>query len=121
MWVSIHLLLFYVLIITNLVRVTILYGFEQVPDPLDWEVGTHGVRASFKHRNRRLSATFLPDVALEQGWDKETTLIHLAQKAGLDNSFKFSDIEDKIQLTRYQGDKSKINYHEYEELIADIL
>ena len=29
------------------------------------------------------SATFLPQVAPEQGWDRDTTLEHLSRKAGL--------------------------------------
>ncbi len=48
----------------------------------DWsefEVGEHGVllRKGFHQ------AVFLPQVAPEQGWDAETTLTHLALKAGL--------------------------------------
>lgn len=33
------------------------------------------------HKGPR-SAIFLPQVAVEQGWDRETTLSHLAMKAG---------------------------------------
>jgi uncharacterized protein (TIGR00296 family) len=101
--------------------VTVLYDFETVADPLDWEVGTHGVKAIFKYRNRRLTATFLPDVAVEQEWDKETTLIHLAQKAGIQDCFSYDDIKDSVQLTRYKGDKSKIAYLEYKDLIEKAL
>jgi len=42
-------------------------------------IGRHGIILS-SGWNR---ATFLPQVAPEQGWDRETTLRHLAQKAGL--------------------------------------
>ncbi|MDT8391451.1 MAG: AmmeMemoRadiSam system protein B [Lentisphaeria bacterium] len=45
----------------------------------DFEVGRHGIILS--KRGRR--AVFLPQVAPEQGWDAETTLTHLALKAGL--------------------------------------
>jgi hypothetical protein len=48
-------------------------------------IGKHGIILS-DGWNR---ATFLPQVAPEQGWDKETTLRHLAIKAGLDaNAWK---------------------------------
>jgi len=42
-------------------------------------IGKHGIILSVGW-NR---ATFLPQVAPEQGWDRETTLRHLARKAGL--------------------------------------
>lgn len=42
-------------------------------------IGKHGM--VLIHGSRR--ATFLPQVAPEQGWDRETTLRHLAKKAGL--------------------------------------
>jgi AmmeMemoRadiSam system protein B/AmmeMemoRadiSam system protein A len=45
----------------------------------DIVVGKHGV--VLKKAGR--SAVFLPQVAVEQNWDRETMLTHLAQKAGL--------------------------------------
>jgi len=53
------------------------------PRPIaDWrgiEVPRHGVLLA--HGNAR--AVFLPQVAAEQGWDRETLLGHLSRKAGL--------------------------------------
>ncbi len=43
------------------------------------DVGRHGVVLARQGR----SAVFLPQVAPEQGWDRETMLNHLARKAGL--------------------------------------
>lgn len=45
-------------------------------------VGKHGVIL----QKGRQAATFLPQVAPEQGWDRETMLSHLAMKAGLSPS-----------------------------------
>ena len=42
-------------------------------------IGKHGIVL----RSGWNRATFLPQVAPEQGWDRETTLRHLARKAGL--------------------------------------
>lgn len=42
-------------------------------------LGQHGIILKKNHRQ----AVFLPQVAPEQGWDLETTLSHLAMKAGL--------------------------------------
>jgi len=54
-----------------------------VPKPVgswrDIRIGTDGMILSMKGRQ----ALFLPQVAPEQGWDLETTLTYLAQKAGL--------------------------------------
>lgn len=92
--------------------VTILKDFEPVNDPFDWQVGTHGVKASFGGSS---SATFLPSVAVEQGWDKLTTLLQLALKAGV-SAQSFEDIEDEIKLVRYKGESSNITYKEYREI-----
>jgi MEMO1 family protein len=61
------------------VEVSVLTAPREVPRAEDFVVGKHGVILE-KHGRR---ATFLPQVAPEQGWDRETTLAHLARKAGL--------------------------------------
>ncbi|CAN6626109.1 hypothetical protein TRVA0_010S02696 [Trichomonascus vanleenenianus] len=93
--------------------VTILRDFEKLEDPLDWTVGEHGVIAEFGMPH--LNATFLPDVASDQGWDKETTLLHLARKAGV-RARSFDQLKE-ITVERYQGDKSRIKYNQYMDLI----
>ena len=57
-------------------------------------IGRHGIILS-SGWNR---ATFLPQVAPEQGWDRETTLRHLAQKAGLP-----SDAWKKAEFQVYEA------------------
>ena len=55
------------------VSVSILTQFEEAEDHMDWEVGTHGIRIEFhSDRGSRRTATYLPEVATEQG-----NLIHL--------------------------------------------
>ncbi|ANB11219.1 hypothetical protein AWJ20_4021 [Sugiyamaella lignohabitans] len=93
--------------------VTILKNFESAANPMDWEIGVHGIKGVFTHRGRRTSATFLPDVAVEQGWDKETTLVYLADKAN-------AHPDSTISLTRYQGEKSAIRYEEYLDILKQI-
>ena len=63
-------------------EVSLLHSFEKARDALDWEVGKHGIMIEFEVNDRPFSATFLPEVATEQGWDKMTTLRHLVRKAG---------------------------------------
>jgi uncharacterized protein (TIGR00296 family) len=64
------------------VAVTLLTNFETCAGPLDWELGVHGIKISFYQKGKRYSATYLPDVAVEQGWNKEETLESLVRKAG---------------------------------------
>lgn len=94
--------------------VTLLTDFEPVADPYDWEVGTHGIRLSFQDRGRRYGATYLPDVASEQGWTKEETLFSLVRKAGwMGSQSRFKEME--LGVTRYQGSKAKMGYGEYKQ------
>lgn len=44
----------------------------------------HGLRISFVWRGKRHGATYLPDVAVEQGWSREETVESLMRKSGWD-------------------------------------
>lgn len=61
------------------VEVSVLSPAHPVAGPEAIEVGTHGV--ILEKGGRR--ALFLPQVAVEQHWDRATMLDHLARKAGL--------------------------------------
>jgi AmmeMemoRadiSam system protein B/AmmeMemoRadiSam system protein A len=61
------------------VEISILTPLRDVPGPGDIELGRHGILLS----KGPARAVFLPQVATEQGWDLNTTLDHLALKAGL--------------------------------------
>lgn len=48
--------------------VSILRHFEDGSDYLDWQVGVHGIRIEFlNERGSKRTATYLPEVAPEQG------------------------------------------------------
>lgn len=91
--------------------VTLLKDFEPADNIWDWEVGKHGIKISFKYGGHSRSATFLPDVAVEQGWDKKTTLKYLVQKAGGPRGVELDALN--ISLTRYKGEKSGLTYDEF--------
>lgn len=55
---------------------------------------------------------------MEQKWDKEQTLAHLIRKAGCPAGSSWRDYD--IQLTRYEGFKTSITYHEYLSLKAKV-
>jgi AMMECR1 domain-containing protein len=79
---------------------------------MNWEIGTHGLRISFVYRGKRLGATYLPDVAKEQGWTKEETLISLMRKAGW-NGRKEEWKSVELQVVRYQGKVVDVGYEEW--------
>ncbi|KAF1843932.1 uncharacterized protein K460DRAFT_397122 [Cucurbitaria berberidis CBS 394.84] len=94
--------------------VTLLTNFEPASSPLDWTIGTHGLRISFSYHGRRYGSTYLPDVAREQGWTKEETLVSLMRKAGWSGR---KDDWRKVELNvvRYQGKKVALGHREWQE------
>ncbi|CAI7579601.1 unnamed protein product [Penicillium glandicola] len=113
---------------------TLLGSFEPCTNAMDWSLGTHGLRISFIHRGRRYGATYLPDVAVEQGWTKEETVESLMRKAGWDGgggstarrllrgaaggnsgATKPWDQVSDFRTVRYQGLKASASYAEWWE------
>jgi uncharacterized protein (TIGR00296 family) len=95
--------------------VTLLTDFEPIADPMDWEIGQHGLRISFTHTHRRYGATYLPDVAREQGWTKDETMVSLMRKAGWDGRRGDWRSVSNLTVVRYQGSKSSLGYREWHE------
>ncbi|KAJ5835131.1 hypothetical protein N7447_001157 [Penicillium robsamsonii] len=112
---------------------TLLGSFEPCTNAMDWSLGIHGLRISFIHRGRRYGATYLPDVAVEQGWTKEETVESLMRKAGWDgggstarrllrgaadgnsSATKPWDQVSNFRTVRYQGLKTSASYAEWQE------
>jgi AmmeMemoRadiSam system protein A len=66
-------------------------------DPSEYQVGKHGII----FRKGGYTSTFLPHVAVEQGWDRETTLRYLCTKAGLPpDSWKDEEAEFAVYETQ---------------------
>lgn len=89
-------------------------------DIFNWELGTHGIELRFKDpkTSKACSATFLPDVMTEQGWDKTDTFRNLIEKSGC-----WSDVQEImdhyddyfIEVIRYEGNKSNISYEDFKK------
>jgi Uncharacterized conserved protein len=113
---------------------TLLGSFEPCTNAMDWSLGSHGLRISFIHRGRRYGATYLPDVAVEQGWTKEETVESLMRKAGWDgggssatrrllrgaaggnsSATKPWDQVSDFRTVRYQGLKASASYAVWQE------
>ena len=86
---------------------TLLAGFEPCQDAMDWVLGRHGIRISFTYRSRRHGATYLPDVAVEQGWSKEETVESLMKKAGWDGSSHGGGYARRILRGSSRSDEAK--------------
>lgn len=95
------------------VAVSILCHFEDGEDYLDWEVGVHGIRIEFTtERGSKKTATYLPEVPSQQGWDKIETIDSLLRKGGFKGQVT-PEVRRQIRLVRYQSEKMDASYHDY--------
>jgi hypothetical protein len=64
--------------------VSLLSCFEEAANWQDWEIGTHGLIIEFTDPvlQCKRTATFLPEVAADQGWTKRQCIESLIRKAG---------------------------------------
>ncbi|XP_015788492.1 AMME syndrome candidate gene 1 protein [Tetranychus urticae] len=97
------------------VSVSILRHFEDGDNYLDWEIGIHGIRIEFyTEKGYRRTATFLPEIAPEQGWDRCQTIDSLLRKGGFKGPIS-PNVRSSIKLTRYQSEKITVSYQEYKD------
>lgn len=122
-------------------RVSLLMNFEDAMSYLDWTIGTHGIQISFKHPStivdsdsnspsplstpavtpfarswskKAYSATYLPQIASEQGWDKIETIDSAIRKAGWDGRIT-DDLRRSLKVRRYQSRACTVSWDEYIE------
>lgn len=62
----------------------------------------------FEKNGRQYEATFLPEVAKEEGWDKLTTLKELVEKSGYTRPYE--TVEAIMKLTTYRSDQATMSY-----------
>jgi uncharacterized protein (TIGR00296 family) len=93
--------------------VSLLTRFEDARDYLDWQIGKHGIRIEFMNeKGHRKTATYLPEVAVEQGWDQIQTIDSLLRKGGHRGPVT-DELRQSIKLTRYQSEKVSASFGEY--------
>ena len=78
------------------IEITVMSPLSKVDDPAGIVVGRHGVVI----RGRGRSGLFLPQVPVEQGWNRETYLDEVCRKAGLPRG---AWRDDDIQLYTFTG------------------
>ena len=110
------------------VGLSLLVNFKKIKNPLDFEIGKHGVEIEFKAEGETFSSTFLPEVMEEEGWDQLETLDNLIEKSGYwDDTFQhesdpekrlnfegnwtsYDDIKHLIKAKTYESIKHKMSY-----------
>jgi len=93
--------------------VSILTHFEPCSSYSDWDIGRHGIRIEFlNERGSKRSATYLPEVAHEQGWNHIQTLDSLLRKGGYKAPIT-SEMRKSVQVTRYRSEKLTLHYNDY--------
>ncbi|KAF8916785.1 alport syndrome [Mucidula mucida] len=118
--------------------ISLLTDFEDGASYLDWTIGVHGIQISFPHPSRlgaasasgtpspmsstgylprltskqTFSATYLPEVMPEQGWDKIEAIDSAIQKAGWNGRIT-EDLRRGVKLRRYQSSKFTVSWDEY--------
>ena len=76
----------------------------------------HGIRIAFTSGGKRYNATYLPDVAVEQGWNKEEALASLMKKSGWRSRGReagWRDIKGGFDVVRYEGKKASLGWEEW--------
>eukprot|EP00299_Pterocystis_sp_00344_P003983 c1478_g1_i2.p1 GENE.c1478_g1_i2~~c1478_g1_i2.p1 ORF type:complete len:160 (+),score=31.95 c1478_g1_i2:198-677(+) len=97
--------------------VSLLHAFEDVSTPYEWDVGVHGIIINFVDaKGRSYRATYLPEVAQEQGWSKLECLQSLVRKAGFKGTVS-KDVISSLSVTRYQSSKAALSYPAYQALV----
>lgn len=118
--------------------VSLLTDFETAQSYLDWTIGVHGIYITFPHPSltsqasssetsspfsssgsltrviskQSFSATYLPDVIPEQGWDKIEAVDSAIHKAGWKGRIT-EDLRRSVKLRRYQSSKCEVAWADY--------
>ena len=95
------------------VSVSLLVKYEKAKDAFDWELDRHGIIIEFADSSsRHYSATYLPHVAQEQGWNHEQALRSLVKKSGYTGKLTMEQLLN-LGTTRYQSSKQRMTYAEW--------
>lgn len=82
---------------------------SSTPSPLSSSYSLPSTRFGSK---RSYSATYLPDVAPEQGWDKIETVDSAIRKAGWEGRIT-EELRRAVKLRRYQSRKCSVGWEEF--------
>jgi AMMECR1 domain-containing protein len=77
-----------------------------------FQVGVHGIQIEFSLSGTTKTATYLPEVAAEQGWTKTQAIDSLLLKGGFKDKVT-EHLRRALKVTRYQSEKCTLTYDEY--------
>jgi len=93
--------------------ISLLFAFEKIGDCYDWEVGVHGIRIDFVDWDKtQRSATFLPHVASQFGYNQKQTVERLVEKSGSDSRVD-ARLAARIKTVRFQASLVDVTHDEY--------
>ncbi|QCE05594.1 uncharacterized protein At2g38710 [Vigna unguiculata] len=100
--------------------VSILTDYETANNYLDWEIEKHGIIIEFSDPvySTRRSATYLPEVAANEGWTKTEAIDSLIRKSGYNGPIT-DELRMQLQLTRYQSTLFTMHYSEYVSYVKE--
>ncbi|XP_014514433.1 uncharacterized protein At2g38710 [Vigna radiata var. radiata] len=100
--------------------VSILTDYETANNYLDWEIEKHGIIIEFSDPvySTRRSATYLPEVAANEGWTKVEAIDSLIRKSGYNGPIT-DELRMQLQLTRYQSTLFTMHYSEYVSYVKE--
>ncbi|WIA41609.1 hypothetical protein OEZ86_008969 [Tetradesmus obliquus] len=95
--------------------VSLLRCFEEAASWQDWAIGQHGLIIEFTDPvlSCKRTATFLPEVAGDQGWSKQQCIEALIRKAGYQGK-PSQELLDSLHVTRYQSSKAALSFADYQ-------
>ncbi|KAL4144324.1 hypothetical protein KRP22_003513 [Phytophthora ramorum] len=101
--------------------VSLLVDYQDADSYDDWEIGVHGIIIEFSDSGENdYNATYLPQVAREQGWTHLETVTSLMRKAGYRRSVTQAMLK-AVKVTRYRSSIHKLTYQQYLSVKQEIL
>jgi AMMECR1 domain-containing protein len=93
------------------------FALKAASDWQDWNVDEHGVQMKYWDSETTYSATFLPQIASEQGWNHFDTMKALLRKSGYRGPVN-SQVIDNVEIIRYRSSKASVGFDEYKSRIC---
>ena len=97
--------------------VQLLGNFEPCA-PQEWTIGVHGLVVSFTDHaanGAARSAVYLPDVILEQGWNRVEAIDSLIRKAGCEQPITDA-LRNSLECSRFISTRYTVNHDEWATL-----
>jgi uncharacterized protein (TIGR00296 family) len=99
--------------------VSLLTNFEPAQHWQDWQIGKHGIRIEFTNeKGQKRSATYLPEIAGEQGWSHVETIDSLLRKGGYKSKISEA-FRNALSVTRYQSEKLTRSFNDWQTQVAN--